>query len=532
MNTADNEGSGGANLLQNIFVAQVSPRYWVKLGDFGIAKRVTNQSTALRTEIGTPYFSAPETEPDDYQENFEYTNAVDLWSLGCVVYNCLAQRPPFQSRRAKALPFPIQPLKGKVHVDSVAFLECLLKVDPMTRYTAQEALDHPWFQNVSDSSNPADKGPGASTNDSSCSIPTLNGFDSITSQVTLLDIECSTSRRALKPLEAPHVVTVSDSTAATTTNASESKARTAVHVPRGFELTPTDSKIQSKDSGMEKKGTGSALIAPLLTIPNDLGERTMLGKDSLVKYQPSKPATNEMNNQKPEVVEDMELINCFLGPATSLSSSHKVPYGDMTKARRLIRGGINLKIKDTDGRTALHWAVMKCFKAGDGCTSEDVVRVVRELLERGAEVDARDHLGNTPLLLMIPKYLALKGRRLAAICLLLEYNADVNAENSLGKTCLHLIVSCLTTQSHEINSIIDVLLNHGADINAKVYSGRTALHYVRYVRVAERLLLAGIDVDAVDLSGETALQRATTLNLKGVANEIRSFKERPRKAQR
>lgn len=518
--------------MQNIFVAQVSPRYWVKLGDFGIAKRVTNQSTALRTEIGTPYFSAPETEPDDYQENFEYTNAVDLWSLGCVVYNCLAQRPPFQNRRAKALPFPIQPLKGKVHVDSVAFLECLLKVDPMTRYTAQEALDHPWLQNVSDSSNPADEGPEASTNDSNYPIPTLNGFDSITSQAALLDIQCSTSSRALKPLETPHVVTVSDSTAAATMNASKSKARTAVHAPRGFGLTPTDSKIQNKDSSMRKKGIGSALIAPILTIPNDSGERTVLGKDSPVKYQPLKPATNEMNNQKPEVVEDMELINCFLGPATSLSSSYRVSYGDMTKARRLIRGGTNLKIKDTDGRTALHWAVMKCFRAGDGCTSEDVVRLVRELLERGAEVDARDDLCNTPLLSVKAEYFALEGICLAVICLLLEHNADANAKSSLGTTCLHRGASFATTRAYEICEIIDVLLKHGADVNAKDYNGRTALHYADRPEVAERLLLAGIDVDAVNSSGKTALQRATTLNLKGVAKAIRSFKERPRKAQR
>jgi ankyrin repeat protein len=500
--------------LQNIFVAQISPRFWVKLGDFGIAKRVTNQSTALRTEIGTPYFSAPETEPDDYQENFEYTNAVDLWSLGCVVYNCLAQRPPFQSRRAKALPFPMQPLKGRVHVDSVAFLECLLKVDPMTRCTAQEALDHPWLQNVSDSSIAADKGSGASTNDSSYSIPTLNGYDSINSQAALLDIQCSTSSRALKPLETPHVVTVSDLTAAATTNASESKGRTAIHAPRSVGLTATECELL---------GVGSALTTPVWTVPKDSGERTVLSKDSPVKDQLSKLATNEMNGQQSEVSEDMELINCFRVP-------YQISSGHMNTARRLIRRGTNLKIKDADGRTALHWAVMKCVRAGDG--SGDVVRLIRELLERGAEIDARDNFHNTPLLSMPLYDLALEGTRLAVICLLLEYNADVNAKSTLGVTCLHQAVDGSRTRAYEVCRVIDVLLKHGADVNAKDDRGATALHYVQHSEVAERLLLAGIDVDAVDWFGETALQLAIRFDRKGVANAILSFRERPRKAQR
>ena len=118
----------------------------MKVGDFGIAKRVANDSTALRTETGTPYFSAPETIPDDYGEHSKYTNAVDIWSLGCVIYNVLAQRPPFESRSSKLMPFPIRPLSARTSVQGVAFLEGLLRLDPKSRWTAQEALEHQWIQ--------------------------------------------------------------------------------------------------------------------------------------------------------------------------------------------------------------------------------------------------------------------------------------------------------------------------------------------------------------------------------------------------
>ena len=117
----------------------------MKLGDFGISKRVSNPSTALRTEVGTRAFLAPETTPDDYEETFQYTNAVDMWSLGCVIYNVLAHSLPYKNPRARSFPFPSQPLKDRVNDQGINLLECLLRVDPSTRWTAQEAVKHPWL---------------------------------------------------------------------------------------------------------------------------------------------------------------------------------------------------------------------------------------------------------------------------------------------------------------------------------------------------------------------------------------------------
>ena len=72
----------------------------------------------------------------------------------------------------------------------------------------------------------------------------------------------------------------------------------------------------------------------------------------------------------------------------------------------------------------------------------------------------------------------------------------------MGWTPLHQVAA----GKHEI---IDVLLEHGADVNARDNHMCTALHFADRSRYAEKLLIAGVDVDAVDEFSQTALQRAT-----------------------
>ena len=84
----------------NIFVVQKAPRWWVKIGDFGISKRIQNQDTSLRTFTGTHDYMAPEFfgyGDDIDEERSDYTHAVDLWALGCVFYRLCAGKVPFPS---------------------------------------------------------------------------------------------------------------------------------------------------------------------------------------------------------------------------------------------------------------------------------------------------------------------------------------------------------------------------------------------------------------------------------------------------
>ena len=78
---------------------QRQPQWWVKLGDFGLSKRRTD-GTAYRTQAGTQQYMAPELfyyvqELDS--EISEYTNAIDLWSLGCIIHRVVTGAVPFPS---------------------------------------------------------------------------------------------------------------------------------------------------------------------------------------------------------------------------------------------------------------------------------------------------------------------------------------------------------------------------------------------------------------------------------------------------
>jgi len=71
----------------------------VKIADFGIAKslagsEMTSNITATGNVLGTPYYMAPEQARGED----ELDGRSDLFSLGCVAYECLAGRKPFQGK--------------------------------------------------------------------------------------------------------------------------------------------------------------------------------------------------------------------------------------------------------------------------------------------------------------------------------------------------------------------------------------------------------------------------------------------------
>jgi serine/threonine protein kinase len=134
--------------VQNVFVKSASPQWFVKIGDFGIAKRCRGDSTALQTEVGTQGYLAPEIA---VESNEQYTNACDIWSLGCVGCKALTQILPFPRYRdlnsfCSGKPFPVSPLSSKnISFSGVSFLEKLLAVDPIARLTAELALECDWL---------------------------------------------------------------------------------------------------------------------------------------------------------------------------------------------------------------------------------------------------------------------------------------------------------------------------------------------------------------------------------------------------
>jgi NIMA (never in mitosis gene a)-related kinase len=74
---------------QNIFLTK---RGIVKLGDFGIARVLSNTKSRAKTVVGTPYYLSPEII-----ESSPYNFKSDIWSLGVLLYEMCALQPPFNA---------------------------------------------------------------------------------------------------------------------------------------------------------------------------------------------------------------------------------------------------------------------------------------------------------------------------------------------------------------------------------------------------------------------------------------------------
>jgi NIMA (never in mitosis gene a)-related kinase len=68
----------------------------VKLGDLNVSK-VARKGLGY-TQTGTPYYASPEVWKDQ-----PYNNKSDIWSLGCVLYEMAALRPPFRAENMEGL---------------------------------------------------------------------------------------------------------------------------------------------------------------------------------------------------------------------------------------------------------------------------------------------------------------------------------------------------------------------------------------------------------------------------------------------
>jgi NIMA (never in mitosis gene a)-related kinase len=64
----------------------------IKIGDFGVSKQLESNKKSASTQVGTENYAAPEI----YTEK-KYTNKVDIWALGCIIYELLTLKYCFEN---------------------------------------------------------------------------------------------------------------------------------------------------------------------------------------------------------------------------------------------------------------------------------------------------------------------------------------------------------------------------------------------------------------------------------------------------
>jgi ankyrin repeat protein len=149
---------------------------------------------------------------------------------------------------------------------------------------------------------------------------------------------------------------------------------------------------------------------------------------------------------------------------------------NLPEVERLLSVGAEVNARDRYGRTPLHWA---CYHGH--------VQVVKELREHGADIDAKDSDGNTPL-----PYACTMGH-VSVVIELLSLN-DSNGTTS-----------------------------RGANIEAKDNAGHTPLHSASWnghLPVVKALLSGGADILACDIYGQLPIHVAVSRRRSAVAKYL------------
>ncbi|XP_020296847.1 ovarian-specific serine/threonine-protein kinase Lok-like [Pseudomyrmex gracilis] len=139
---------------ENILLKSNSDKTLVKVSDFGMSKLVSAQS-AMKTFCGTLMYVAPEILKTFGRET--YTNQVDVWSLGVILYICLSGICPFNPNR-EDVTLEVQIMQGLYKLPDSHFgnitstakelIKRMLTVDPKKRITVKQILLHPWLKDA------------------------------------------------------------------------------------------------------------------------------------------------------------------------------------------------------------------------------------------------------------------------------------------------------------------------------------------------------------------------------------------------
>ena len=165
-----------------------------------------------------------------------------------------------------------------------------------------------------------------------------------------------------------------------------------------------------------------------------------------------------------------------------------VQKSDVQAVITLLETQAKIEARNSKGQTPLH-----------GATNH---KIVKDLVAAGADINAFDKNGNTPLHVMI------MAGAVPAVQLLLQAGANVTLKNSYkGDTPLHIAVTPIFRHA----TIVQLLVKSGAQVNELNNFGETALHLASKNKIGpidrnivKILIDHGADINVLNCAGQKA----------------------------